>query len=301
MDKLEEIKNKIKKRYIMGIAITIVAMILLALIIPNFIIPFIIFIPFIGVLVTVISTSKLNAEYRKIFKSTFVQKALQKKFTDLIYIPNEGIPYQTIASTEMMNMGNRYHSEDYISARYKDIKFEQSDVHIQEEQESTDSDGHTTTTYVTIFKGRWMIFDFNKIFKANVQIAQKGFGNSRVKRFFGKKEERFKQVMMESESFNKKFKVFAQNEHDAFYIITPFLMERIEKLDEENKGKLLFCFIDNRLHIGIYDNKNSFEPGSVFKKISEEEILTEISKDIELITQFVDELNLNNDLFKKEV
>lgn len=301
MDKLEEIKNKIKKRYIMGIAITIVAMILLALIIPNFIIPFIIFIPFIGVLVTVISTSKLNAEYRKIFKSTFVQKALQKKFTDLIYIPNEGIPYQTIASTEMMNMGNRYHSEDYISARYKDIKFEQSDVHIQEEQESTDSDGHTTTTYVTIFKGRWMIFDFNKIFKANVQIAQKGFGNSRVKKFFGKKEERFKQVMMESESFNKKFKVFAQNEHDAFYIITPFLMERIEKLDEENKGKLLFCFIDNRLHIGIYDNKNSFEPGSVFKKISEEEILTEISKDIELITQFVDELNLNNDLFKKEV
>ena len=50
-------------------------------------------------------------------------------------------------------MGDRYHSEDYISAEYKNIKFEQSDVHIEEEHESTDSEGHTTTTYVTIFKG----------------------------------------------------------------------------------------------------------------------------------------------------
>lgn len=293
MEELQEIRDKIKKRYIMGISITIVSMILLALIIPN-ILPFIFF---LALFIIDTSTSKLNTEYKKIFKNTFVKKALEKKFTDLIYIPDKGIPYPTIASTEMMHMGDRYYSEDYISAKYKDIKFEQADVHIQEEHETKDRN----TAYETIFKGRWMIFDFNKIFKANVQITQKGFGNSRVKRFFGKKEERFKQVMMESESFNQKFKVFAQNEHDAFYIITPFLMERIEKLDEENKGKFLFCFIDNRLHIGIYDNKNSFEPGSVFKKINEEEVIAKISKEIELITQFVDELNLNNDLFKKEV
>ena len=146
-----------------------------------------------------------------------------------------------------------------------------------------------------------MIFDFNKEFKANVQVSQKGFGNSKVKRFFGKKEEIFKKVSMESESFNKKFNVFAQNEHDAFYIITPSLMERIERLDENNKGKLLLCFIDNRLHIGIYDGKDSFEPGSVFKEIHEQEAIEKISNEIKVITQFVDELNLDNTLFKKEV
>ena len=78
-------------------------------------------------------------------------------------------------------------------------------------------------------------------------------------------------------------------------------MSKIEKLDELNKGKLLLCFIDNRLHIGINDNKDSFEPDSVFKKIDEEKINTRILQDIEVITQFIDELNLDNDLFKKGV
>ena len=299
MEELNELRLTIKNRYIIGTGILIALVILSIIFFRNVVILPFIFI--IGIVLIIISTAKLNKKYRKEFKNVFVLKSLEDKFTDLFYDPNAGIPYSTIAATEMMRMGDIYHSEDLISAKYKDIKFEQADVHIQEEHESTDSDGNTTTTYVTIFKGRWMIFDFNKEFKANVQISQKGFGNSKVKRFFGKKEEKFKKVSMESETFNKKFNVFAQNEHDAFYIITPSLMERIERLDEKNKGKLLFCFIDNRLHIGIYDNKDSFEPGSVFKRIDEQEIIKRISGEIETITQFVDELNLENNLFKKEV
>lgn len=299
MEELNEIRTAIKNRYIIGIIVLILISIIVTILTKN-----VMFAPFIlvvGIIIIVISTSKLNSKFRRKFKNEFVLKSLENKFTNLFYSPDKGIPYSTIAETKMMNMGDRYHSEDYISAEYKNIKFEQSDVHIEEEHESRDSDGNTTTTYETIFKGRWMIFDFNKEFKANVQISQKGFGNSKVKRFFGKKEELFKKVSMESETFNKMFNVFAQNEHDAFYIITPSLMERIERLAEKNKGKLLFCFINNRLHIGIYDGKNSFEPGSVFKQINEEEMMKKISGEIETITQFVDELNLENDLFKKEV
>lgn len=299
MEELEELRVKIKGRYIKGIIITILVTVFFI-----FLMPSLIMIPIIlGIIITVFSTAKLKYQYKSTFKKIFVVKALESKFTDLVYDPDRGMPYETIAGTNMMYMGDRYHSEDYISAKYKDIKFEQADVHIEEEHTSTDSDGHTTTTYVTIFKGRWMIFDFNKTFKADVQISQKGFGNSKAKTFtlFGKKDDVFKKVSMESESFNQKFNVYAQNEHDAFYIITPSLMARIEKLDEFNKGKLLLCFINNRLHIAIYDNKDSFEPESVFKEINEEEIIPRISKDIEMITQFVDELNLDNDLFKKEV
>ena len=299
MEELEELRLKIKGRYIKAIIISIIVTVLFAIFMVNFII-----IPIIlGIIITTFYTVKLNHEYKMEFKKVFVVKALESKFTDLVYEPDKGLPYQTISRTNMMHMGDVYHSEDFISAKYKDTKFEQADVHIQEKHISTDSNGHTTTTYVTIFKGRWMIFDFNKSFKADVQIVQKGFGNSKVKTMslFGKKDDLFKKISMESESFNKKFNVYAQNEHEAFYIITPSLMTKIEKLDELNKGKLLLCFIDNRLHIGIYDNKDSFEPNSVFKKINEEEVIKRISGDVEMIAQFVDELNLNNDLFKKEV
>lgn len=299
MDELNEQRIIIRNKYILGIIITIAIAVIFTILAPN-ITALPILSVVIGTFITIIATSKLKNQYRRDFKNKFVLKSLENKFTDLYYNPDKGIPYSIIDATQMMNMGDKYHSEDYISAKYKDIKFEQADVHIEEEHESTDSDGNTTTTYITIFKGRWMIFDFNKEFKADVQISQKGFTNSRVKKFFGKKDELFKKVTMESENFNSKFNVYAQNEHDAFYIITPSLMERIERLAVRNKGKMLFCFVNNKLHIGIHDNKDSFEPGSVFKQINEEESIKKISNEIEVITQFVDELNLENDLFKKE-
>lgn len=299
MDELNEQRIIIRNKYILGIIITIAIAVIFTILAPN-ITALPILSVVIGTFITIIATSKLKNQYRRDFKNKFVLKSLENKFTDLYYNPDKGIPYSIIDATQMMNMGDKYHSEDYISAKYKDIKFEQADVHIEEEHESTDSDGNTTTTYITIFKGRWMIFDFNKEFKADVQISQKGFTSSRVKKFFGKKDELFKKVTMESENFNSKFNVYAQNEHDAFYIITPSLMERIERLAVRNKGKMLFCFVNNKLHIGIHDNKDSFEPGSVFKQINEEESIKKISNEIEVITQFVDELNLENDLFKKE-
>ena len=263
--------------------------------------PFLLFFILIGgFIVSTLVMKKPRQRYRAAFKQAYVQQSLQSMFTDLDYHPDWGIPYETIAATKMMYMGDRYHAEDYISARYKGIPFEQSDVHIEEERQSTDSDGHTHTEYVTIFRGRWMIFAFNKEFKANLQIVQNGFRNAKRKRFFGKKETLFHKVEMESEVFNKQFQVFAQNDHDAFYIITPAFMERIQNLAAHNKGKLLFCFVGDRLHIGIHDNRDSFEPGGIFKSVDEEAVMQKIRGEIGIITQFIDELSLDNTLFVQE-
>ncbi len=260
------------------------------------------FLPFVIILFVVISVficSKPNKKYKSNFKDYFVKASLNNIFTDLVYKPDSGISRDVIASTGMMYMGDIYTSNDYISGKYKNINVVQADVHIQEEHQTTDSDGNTTTTYVTIFKGRWMIFDFNKTFKANVQVCQKGFGNNKVNTLFSKS--RYQKVEMESDDFNKRFKTYAQDPHDAFYILTPSLMEKITRLDDNNKGKLLLCFINNQLHVGIYDNKDSFEPTSCFKKLDINKISTMISTDISKITMFVDELNLDNDLFRKGV
>jgi len=62
----------------------------------------------------------------------------------------------------------------------------------------------------------------------------------------------------------------------------------------------MFCFVGNRLHIAIDNNEDSFEC-NVFKVINEQEIEADIIKDIKVITDFVNELSLDNDLFRKEV
>lgn len=296
VEEVELLRKKARNISLIGFIISVIIAIVVAILTKNPI--FLFFVLMFGIIINTIITRKPTRKFVLAFKNTFVLESLKSVFTNLVYEPEKGLDKSIISNTGMMYMGDRYTSNDFISGKYKDIDVVQADVHIEEEHETTDSDGHTTTYWVTIFKGRWMIFDFNKTFKANVQVSQKGFGNSKIKNW-GEKT-KYKKVMMEDQEFNNAFRTYAQNEHDAFYILTPSLMEKIKNLTNNTNGKLLFCFIDNKLHVGIQNNKDSFEH-SIFKKINEQQVIDEISKDIKLITNFVDELNLDNNLFRREV
>ena len=296
LEELEKIRKKAKNSYIIGLLLSSVLGILIALLTNGFFMAFFIFI--IGSIITAVIAGKPTKTFTKEYKNMFVLKSLQATFNELIYEPDKGLNKEIISNTGMMYMGDRYTSNDFVSGKYKDINVVQADVHIEEEHETTDSNGHTTTYWVTIFKGRWMIFDFNKYFKANIQVSQKGFGNSKISNWG--KTLKYKKVMMEDQEFNNAFRTYAQDEHDAFYILTPSLMEKIKKVTNNISGKLLFCFIDNKLHIGLQNGKDSFEH-SIFKKINEQQSIEEISKDIKIITNFIDELNLDNNLFKGSI
>ena len=303
-DELENSRVKYRNRSLISIAVGI-GIVLASIFIKNYfqfkmdlMAIFVIDLVVIAIVSTVI-VSGPKKSYVDNFKNYFVKRTLEKIFTDLQYNPDRGIHKAVISGTGMMYTGDRYTTNDLITGKYKNINFMQSDVHIEEEHESTDSDGHTTTYYVTIFQGRWMIFDFNKTFKANVEVCEKGFSGNQANTLFGKSK--YQKVKMESEEFNKKFRVYAQDPHDAFYIITPSLMEKIKRLEAANKGKLFLGFCNNQLHVGIHDGSDSFEPGSCFSKINEEEVMNRMSTDVSKITMFVDELELDNDLFRKGV
>ena len=242
--------------------------------------------------ITALFIAKPIEEYSKAYKEYFVLRSLKKYFSELKYDPDSGMPKDIIAATKMIYMGNMYDSDDFISGKYKDVSFKQADVHIQYDDHDSEK-----SSIITLFKGRWMVFDFNKEFKSNIQVVQKEFGFNKLLEDDGIS---YKKVEMESDSFNKRYNVFAKNEHEAFYILTPSLMEKLEKLDDTNEGKLLLCFVDNKLHIGLYDDNDSFEPPSCMHKINEEKEMNKTNKDIKVITQFIDELNLDNTLFKKD-
>ena len=102
---------------------------------------------------------------------------------------------------------------------------------------------------------------------------------------------------MEDEEFNKRFMVFAESEHEAFYILTPHFMEKIKEITKKLKCEVMFCFVNNKLHIAVDNRDDSFEP-NIFRTINEQEIEENITKDIRLITDFVAELDLDNNLFR---
>jgi hypothetical protein len=194
----------------------------------------------------------------------------------------------------MMMMGNRYASNDYISGRYKNIGFAQSDVCIQQ---VTSNGKHTHTT--TYFKGRWMIFDFNKNFAEDMLVREKGFYYTKKKGgWFSLEEEKMKKMELEDAQFNSEFDVFAQNEHEAYYILTPHIMESIRDLNAKISGKLILCFVDSKLHVGVHNNRDAFEP-PIFRNI-DETVFADIQNDIKVITSFVDELSLDRTIYKQQ-
>ena len=230
-------------------------------------------------------------EFKSAYKKYFAISIFEEKCNSVNFDLDHGIDREIIADTQMMHMGDRFTSNDYISGQYKGVNFEYSDVHIEDECE--DSEGRTY--YVTLFRGQWFIFDFNKTFKSNLQICESDFRNAKRNSWFG--PEKYKKVELEDIDFNKKFKVFAQNNLEAFYILTPHTIERIKTLNNNTYGSLLFCFIDNKLHVGLHSGKDSFE-ASIFKTIDENKEKSKVSQEIDTILNFIDVLNLDNTLFK---
>ena len=230
-------------------------------------------------------TVKSRKLYHESFKEVFVINQLNKIFSNLEYNFDKGLDEAKIKETRLNNIGKDFSSNDYIKGTYNGIKFEQADVIISDIS-------HDSNTLETIFKGRLMIFDFNKNFKTSFIVYSKGFKTGKLWN-----DKRLKRIHLESEEFNNKFVVFAENEHDVFYVLTPHFMKKIEDIFQKIVYDVYFEFIDNKLYIAVNNYKDSFEY-SLYNEIDENKIQNEILEDIKIITDFVDELGLDNNMFK---
>lgn len=252
-----------------------------------------IFVFAITAIIVAIATRKEAAEYKKTYKAYFVEQNLAKTFTNLQYQHEAGLNKQVLAATQMINTGDRYSSNDLTMGKYKNVNFTQADVHIEEEY--TDSDGDTH--YTTIFRGRFMIFEFPKKFNFKLEVVSKFFGVGKVPGKNPQTGRKFEKFEVESIDFNKKFKIYAEDGFEAFYLLDPSFILKIEKVSAEYDKKMIFCFVDNKLYIGLNEGKDSFEPPRPSKPINEQLEMEKVSHDIKVITDFVDELSLDRKIF----
>ena len=232
-------------------------------------------------------------KYKSIYKEFIVLEAFKDVFANIHYDMNKGLNEKIIRQTHMIDMGDKYTSNDYIHGNYKNVNFHFADIEIIKENKNKNN----KRTYLsTIFLGQWFIFDFNKYFSANLQIREKDFEGAKLGNswFFSTD---YHKVELEDMDFNTLFDVYAIEPHDAFYILTPNTMEKIKELNKKIPGKLLFSFINNRLHIAIHNNKDFLEP-KILKKIVFKEEKARICNEIKIIMELIDILNLDNTLFK---
>lgn len=293
--------SRMKKQAFVGFAITIGFLIAVFLsrgtimgdmtFVALFLMPFIL----AGIaLVALFFNRKLRNNYRKAYKEYFIERNLRTVFSELEYHHELGLPSSFLRATGMINTGNRYSSNDYIRAKYKDVAFCQADVHI--ENEYTDSDGNTH--YTTIFRGRFMVFEFPKEFSFKLALIGKKFaafkfpGKDKVT---GRKLEKFS---TESSTFNKLLRAYAEDGFEAFYLLDPKTIATLEDITVKHSSGIAFLFVNNQLIIGLGNGRDSFEPPHPFRPIDEAKENAKVISDIKIITDFVDSLSLNRKLFK---
>lgn len=240
----------------------------------------------LGMIIFYIANRKLVAEYRALYKTTFVEKALGEVFPGCSYQMNAGIDESELLATNMVDTGDVYRSEDLVCGEYNGLKFRQADVLIQEREE--DEDGHTS--YRTVFEGRWAVFDIKKDFQFKLAVVGKGFGVASLRS--RDKIHKFRRITLESDAFHNRFRVYAEDGFEAFYLLDPAFLERIEKLGEAHGGRVALFFVDGKLHIAVDNRSNAFEAASITKPIDVDAEVTRVKADIKLITDVVDSLKL---------
>ena len=243
--------------------------------------------------------NKSNKAYSAYYKEHVVRNMTLSGcdfLENVVFEPDGGILRQEVEELQVIHC-DRFSSNDLITATYKGVPFRQSDVHMV--NISHDKDGHQTET--TVFKGRWLIFDFNKDFAWNLQVMSKSFHTAnRIGGLFSIGRPRVSKITLENEAFNKQFRVFAEDEHEAFYILTPHMMEALMDLKNGLEAPIMLVFTGGVLHVAVYNSQDAFE-GKLFGQLDLEEEKARMEQDLRLITGFVDELALERDIYKNNL
>lgn len=225
--------------------------------------------------------ANITSDFKKIYKNTFVVNVLKDNFDNVVYHPLEGYDKTSVKNMGLVTLGDRFSSEDLLQGSYKGVNFSQSDVVVEEEHESDDG-----TTVITLFKGRMFTFVFPKKDVVGVKVFSNNFMN-KDKRINGNKYEK---VAFEDVEFNKKFKVYAANEHDAFYVLTPNMMENIKKIFSVY-GNVSLHIADGILYLGFNTYRDTFD-ADYRKPLSYPTEKTRIEGDVQVIKDIIDTLHI---------
>lgn len=237
--------------------------------------------------VMIIIASVMKKKMTTKFKTEYLVPHVAKKYPGVTYDPFKGLPRSYVESLRMFKRPDRYTSEDMFSGTIAGVKFISSDVCMEEEHVQNDGNGGTRTYYKPYFKGRIAAFEFNKSFNDSILVSEGGaYVPSGAKK-----------VELESIDFNKKFKTYAKDALNAFYILTPEIILAILEIEKQNPGKIAILFHDNKMVVCINNFVDTFEI-KLSQKI-DDKFISIIDRDINMLLNLVTQMKLNKNVFKE--
>lgn len=249
-----------------------------------------------------VATGIVSESYRKEYKEKIIARITGYADEGLVYSPEGFIPMDTFVRSRIFTLScDKYSGEDHFRGRIGKTDIEFSEV-TAKHRSSSGAGKNRSEEYTIIFKGLFIIADFNKHFKTHTVVlpdtAEKlfgKFGQTLQSAAFGRGE----LIRLEDPRFEKEFCVYGDDQVEARYILTPSLMERILAYRKKWNTNLHLSFLDSKVYIAISMYKDLFELRP-FKPAADYNFIEESLRFLTLITEVVEDLSLNNRIWTKE-
>lgn len=234
-------------------------------------------------------SSKSSSTLKKLLSDNIISSVLKEALGDSVeYNPWGKLNPGSIAFPFDYN---KVEGSDHIKAVYNGLNIELSDIELIYEAETVDADGNTEKNSITNFKGQWLICDFGKELSGEVRLS----ANDKKLR----KQHKNDSVEMENETFNNRFLVTANDAQEAYYILTPHMMEYILTMADKSGGDVYISFQrDGKLHVAVKTGRDFFELGKSNANV--EGLRQKFLGELRWFTDMIDTLRVEDTLYKKE-
>lgn len=227
------------------------------------------------------------------FKDKIIRKVLHFINPTFQYFPNRDIgEYAFDQSCLFLQRYDKFSGEDLICGKVGKTAIKCSEIDVRQQGDKSDH---------TIFRGLFMVADFNKHFSGRTVVlpdkAEKYLGR------FGRKFQeinptRDQLIHLEDPEFEEQFVIYGEDQIESRYLLTPALMKRILKFNKTAESYIYLSFYRSKLYVAVPLSRNLFEP----KKGESIDYIAAYTyfKDFHFILSLVEELNLNTRIWTKE-
>lgn len=212
--------------------------------------------------------------YVQRYKKELIAELLREEFDEVVFEPDQGITQGEIMPIKLRDYGDKLYARNRFEGSYKGVPFVFSELRLVEVHKK-DKD----VKEKELFHGKWISFVMYKQFEGEIQVHR----NPTVR------YKHLEKIHFEDVTFNKKFRTFASDQHTAFYVVTPHLMEKIVKLGGGDEFDL--CFENGRLHTAIKAYGDYFE-APVLMKINLDRARRNLEEGVQEIKRYVEIMEL---------
>lgn len=233
------------------------------------------------------------------FYSKVVPLIISEFLADSQFSINRCVSESAYRKSDIYREGvDRYTGDNLISGLLGDTSVSFSKLHTEYKTERKDKDGDTKTSWTTIFRGIFLIADFNKNTKGKTYIlkdsAEKMFGG--VGRWMQDKfgaSGRGELIYLEDTAFEKEYVVYSTDPVEARYILTPSMQQCFTELAQYfGSGNVSASIINGKLYLALKGGNNLFTFVRK-KKLTDIETIKYYTENLLKILKIVEILDLN--------